>query len=54
MGFIDGAAYADCTSPVEYANLADGQQEFRARAIDPFGNILGFMYNPHYLEILAG
>lgn len=21
--------------------------------IDPFGNILGLMYNPHYLEILA-
>ena len=24
-----------------------------ARAVDPFGNILGIMYNPHYLEILA-
>jgi predicted enzyme related to lactoylglutathione lyase len=21
--------------------------------VDPFGNILGIMYNPHYLEILA-
>lgn len=22
--------------------------------VDPFGNVLGLMYNPHYLEILAG
>lgn len=25
-----------------------------ASVIDPFGNILGLMYNPHYLEILKG
>jgi predicted enzyme related to lactoylglutathione lyase len=24
-----------------------------ASVIDPFGNILGVMYNPHYLEVLA-
>jgi predicted enzyme related to lactoylglutathione lyase len=24
-----------------------------ATVVDPFGNILGLMYNPHYLEILA-
>lgn len=24
-----------------------------ASVIDPFGNILGVMYNPHYLEILG-
>jgi len=24
-----------------------------ATAVDPFGNILGIVYNPHYLEILA-
>jgi predicted enzyme related to lactoylglutathione lyase len=24
-----------------------------ASVIDPFGNILGIMYNPHYLEVLA-
>jgi predicted enzyme related to lactoylglutathione lyase len=23
-----------------------------ASVVDPFGNILGLMYNPHYLEIL--
>ncbi len=25
-----------------------------ASVIDPFGNIFGLMYNPHYLEILRG
>ena len=24
-----------------------------ASVVDPFGNILGVMYNPHYVEILA-
>ena len=24
-----------------------------ASMVDPFGNILGVMYNPHYVEILA-
>jgi hypothetical protein len=24
-----------------------------AAVIDPFGNVLGIMHNPHYLEILA-
>jgi len=23
-----------------------------ASVVDPFGNILGLMYNPHYLEVL--
>ena len=25
-----------------------------ASVVDPFGNILGVIYNPHYLEILGG
>jgi predicted enzyme related to lactoylglutathione lyase len=25
-----------------------------ATVIDPFGNILGIMYNPHYLQVLRG
>lgn len=25
-----------------------------ASVVDPFGNLLGFMYNPHYLEVLRG
>ena len=24
-----------------------------ATAVDPFGNLLGVMHNPHYVEILA-
>ena len=24
-----------------------------ATVVDPFGNILGIMYNPHYLEVLG-
>jgi hypothetical protein len=24
-----------------------------ASVVDPFGNILGIMYNPHYLEVQA-
>ena len=29
-----------------------GRGFITATAVDPFGNILGIMYNPHYLEIL--
>ena len=25
-----------------------------ASVVDPFGNVLGLMYNPHYLEVVAG
>lgn len=25
-----------------------------ASVVDPFGNLLGVMYNPHYLQMLAG
>jgi hypothetical protein len=24
-----------------------------ATVVDPFGNVLGVMYNPHYVEVLA-
>jgi predicted enzyme related to lactoylglutathione lyase len=30
-----------------------GEGFVTASVIDPFGNILGVMYNPHYLEILG-
>ena len=30
-----------------------GQGFITATAVDPFGNLLGLMYNPHYLEILT-
>jgi len=32
----------------------DRRQGFiTASVVDPFGNILGIMYNPHYLEVLG-
>jgi predicted enzyme related to lactoylglutathione lyase len=38
----------------EYQPITDRGHGFvTAALIDPFGNILGVMYNPHYLEILA-
>jgi predicted enzyme related to lactoylglutathione lyase len=29
-----------------------GEGLIGASVVDPFGNILGIMYNPHYLEVL--
>ncbi len=30
-----------------------GEGFITASVVDPFGNILGIMYNPHYLEVLG-
>jgi predicted enzyme related to lactoylglutathione lyase len=38
----------------EYEPLTKREAGFiTASVIDPFGNVLGIMYNPHYLEVLA-
>jgi len=38
----------------EYEPIIDRTQGFvTASVVDPFGNILGIMQNPHYLEILS-
>ena len=38
----------------EYEPLTErGAGFITASVLDPFGNILGIMYNPHYLEILG-
>ena len=39
----------------EYQSLTQwGEAGFvTASVVDPFGNILGIMYNPHYLEVLG-
>jgi len=38
----------------EYEPITKREEGFiTASVVDPFGNILGIMYNPHYLEILA-
>jgi predicted enzyme related to lactoylglutathione lyase len=37
----------------EYEPLTNREAGFiTASVVDPFGNILGIMYNPHYLEVL--
>ncbi|MDQ5808241.1 MAG: right-handed parallel beta-helix repeat-containing protein [Actinomycetota bacterium] len=36
---MDGAAYASCTSPKAYSNLAAGSHTFRVRARDAAGNV---------------
>ena len=39
----------------EHQSVTDRGHGFvTASVIDPFGNILGIMTNPHYLELLAG
>ena len=38
----------------EFAPIADRSEGFiTGSVVDPFGNILGIMQNPHYLEILS-
>jgi predicted enzyme related to lactoylglutathione lyase len=37
-----------------YEPLIEREAGFKtASVIDPFGNVLGLMYNPHYLEVLS-
>lgn len=36
---LDSAAYAPCSSPVNFANLADGAHTFNARQTDAAGNV---------------
>jgi len=35
------------------ASTDRGEGFITASVVDPFGNILGIMYNPHYLEVLG-
>ena len=39
---------------VEHDPLTERESGFAtASVVDPFGNVLGVMHNPHYLEVLA-
>jgi catechol 2,3-dioxygenase-like lactoylglutathione lyase family enzyme len=35
-----------------YAEFRIGHYQHELGLVDPFGNVLGIMHNPHYLEIL--
>ncbi|MFI6513086.1 VOC family protein [Streptosporangium sp. NPDC050855] len=38
---------------VEYEPITEREAGFATASVtDPFGNVLGVMYNPHYLEVL--
>jgi len=38
----------------EYEPVTERESGFTtASVVDPFGNVLGIMHNPHYLEVLA-
>lgn len=40
---------------VVYEPLVQREDGFvTASVVDPFGNVLGVMYNPHYLDVLGG
>ncbi|WP_426752650.1 Ig-like domain-containing protein [Myxococcus sp. Y35] len=36
---LDGATFSECTSPVSYTHLADGEHLLRVRALDAVGNV---------------
>lgn len=38
----------------EYQPITQREEEFvTAAVVDPFGNVLGIMYSPHYLDVVA-
>jgi predicted enzyme related to lactoylglutathione lyase len=55
---VDGVDAAVAQALSLGATLREAAQDrgrgfITATVVDPFGNILGLMYNPHYLEMLA-
>ena len=45
---------ANAVGAKEYEELTNREAGFvTASVVDPFGNVLGFMYDPHYLEVLG-
>ena len=43
--------YLNCLAHASY--LIGDERTQTAAVVDPFGNVLGIMHNPHYLEVLA-
>lgn len=53
-GTVDRLLAMGATEYQPITEHGDGSGFATASVVDPFGNVLGVMHNPHYLEILAG
>lgn len=51
---LDRLLSLGATAHLPITHHGDGSGFSTASVVDPFGNILGIMNNPHYLSILAG
>ncbi len=51
-GTLAGLLARGATEYTPITEHGDGSGFATAAVIDPFGNILGIMHNPHYLEVL--
>jgi predicted enzyme related to lactoylglutathione lyase len=54
QGTVDRLLAMGATEYQPITEHGDGSGFTTASMVDPFGNVLGVMHNPHYLEILAG
>jgi predicted enzyme related to lactoylglutathione lyase len=52
-GTVDRLLAMGATEYQSITEHGDGSGFTTASVVDPFGNVLGVMHNPHYLEILA-
>lgn len=53
QGTLDKLLAMGATEYQPVTEHGDGSGFTTASVIDPFGNVLGIMHNPHYLEVLA-
>ncbi len=52
-GTLDRLLELGATQYQPITEHGDGSGFATAAVVDPFGNVLGIMHNPHYLEVLA-
>ena len=52
-GTLENLLTMDATEYQPVTEHGDGSGFTTASVVDPFGNVLGIMHNPHYLEVLA-
>jgi predicted enzyme related to lactoylglutathione lyase len=53
QGTVDRLLASGATEHRPITEHGDGSGFVTASVVDPFGNVLGVMHNPHYLEVLA-